>query len=220
MATQQANRYTRREIEAAEALVSFHYKTVEFVGPREVATSHQLHPVMVPRTPAAAQSPDRQQMPPPPLPLPRPFQASRQVQHGQVPSQRHGGQVYGQAPALPPPAPVPHLHRVPVQGQGAQYGPGQGQAPGSATIHSQYAAMARPSPPAPAASPSPAPRQEQGPAARPRAQPGYSYRCYMCDHTIQNRLGPMVNHMVNKHGVTRENVDMARLEDTKVQMLW
>jgi hypothetical protein len=30
----------------------------------------------------------------------------------------------------------------------------------------------------------------------------------------------MVNHIVKKHGVTRENVDMARLEDIKVQMLW
>ncbi|ETI27107.1 hypothetical protein G647_09789 [Cladophialophora carrionii CBS 160.54] len=77
MATRQANNYTRREIEAAETLVSFHNKIVEFVGPRDAPASHQLHPVMVPHLPAGVQSTGRQQMPPPPRPPP--FPASRQV---------------------------------------------------------------------------------------------------------------------------------------------
>ncbi|KIW69839.1 hypothetical protein PV04_02162 [Phialophora macrospora] len=212
MATQQASNHTRREIEAAETLVSFHNKTVEFVGLREVEDSRQLYPVTVPHPRAAAHLSDRRQMPPPPLPM------SRQARHGQAPARRHGGQVYGQARAAPYPVRTPHLPQVPVLGQGAQHGSAQVQAPGG-FVNYQYAAMAGAVRPPPSA-PSPAPRQEPAPAAGPRARPGYSYRCYMCDHTIPHRLWAMVNHMVKKHGVTRESVDRTRLEDTKVQMLW
>ncbi|OAG41767.1 hypothetical protein AYO21_04002 [Fonsecaea monophora] len=47
----------------------------------------------------------------------------------------------------------------------------------------------------------------------------YRYSCYACQYVSQ-RVGCVVNHMVNQHGVDRAQVDRARIEASRVQMLW
>ncbi|OAL35341.1 hypothetical protein AYO20_05392 [Fonsecaea nubica] len=56
----------------------------------------------------------------------------------------------------------------------------------------------------------------QSPAQTPAP---YRYSCYACQYVSQ-RVGCVVNHMVNQHGVDRARVDIARIEASRVQMLW
>ncbi|OCT49528.1 hypothetical protein CLCR_11343 [Cladophialophora carrionii] len=230
MATRQANNYTRREIEAAETLVSFHRTrswdllVLEMHRPLTNCTLSWCLTF-----PPAVRSTGRQQMAPPPSPLPPPppFPASRQVPTWpSLPSQRQGDQVYGQATGAALPSSNLGLCTESrfwdkerstdrVNGQGTWLHP-------TTMIPTRpWRGTFPPAPPAASSCTTSRARSSCSSEALEAGQPGYSYRCYMCDHTSRNRMrggadGQSHGQQARCH--QRGRVDRARLEDTKVQI--
>ena len=61
-------------------------------------------------------------------------------------------------------------------------------------------------------------RGEQLPG-RPIRTPAKRYNCYLCDHVCLG-VSYIVNHMVIKHGIRRDQVDRRRIEATMVVCRW